>query len=94
MVAGLLAHIHELGVASRQGQYLGRDQTIVHDHIGLIEQTQSAQGQQTWIAGAGTDQRNATFAETRRLFFQRSLQRLLRVDGAALAQQGRNLSGQ
>ena len=61
VMAGFLAHFDAFGIAARKFQHLGADQAVVQDHIGLVEQAQPAQGEQTRVAGAGADQRHAAF---------------------------------
>jgi len=63
VLRGLLADFDELGVAARQLQHVAADQSVMQDHIGLVEQAQCAQRQQARIARAGADKRHAAWLD-------------------------------
>ncbi|MNO93190.1 hypothetical protein D3C76_847870 [compost metagenome] len=56
VVARLLADEDALGVAAHQRHHLVGDQPVIDHHVRLLHLAQGVQGEQTRIAGAGTDQ--------------------------------------
>ncbi len=56
VVARLLADEDALGIPAHQRHHLVGDQPVIDHHVGLLHLTQGVQGEQTRIAGAGTDQ--------------------------------------
>ena len=56
VVGAGLANEDPFRIAAREVQHLGAHQPIMHDDIGLTQQTQGAQGQQIGRAWPGTDQ--------------------------------------
>ena len=59
IAANVFAHFNSLGIAACQRQYLGTDQAVVQDDIGIIQHPQRAQRQQAGVAGTCTHQRHA-----------------------------------
>ncbi len=90
MVAGLLGHFDELGVAARQGQYVLADQAVVQNHIGFVKQAQGAQGQQAGIARAGADQRDGALGGYILLLAQGREKHLFGLDELMLPKHGKD----
>lgn len=62
VLAARLAGVDARGIDARQAHDIGRYEAVVDDDIGFLERSQSLEGKQIRIAGAGPDQGNETHA--------------------------------